>query len=109
MKEFGFFKGMEYDECEESFDDFRGHKNKLSKKQVLEYLRKLEPALAPMVLTHDIFTGERLSSPPGVFYDGEFCFPIDFIHYFEKYDIGIPLEYEEYLITEKGIIPEKGE
>jgi hypothetical protein len=50
------------------------------------------------MFTYDIFTGERLEMA-GLIEDGDFCFPIDFIHYYEKYDIGIPIEYEKYIIS----------
>jgi hypothetical protein len=53
-------------------------------------------AVAPMS-TKDIFTGEMLPQA-GIIEDGEFTFPIDFIHYYEKYNIGIPRDYEKYLI-----------
>ena len=35
----------------------------------------------------------------GLIEDGDFCYPIDFIHYYEKYDIGIPVEYEKYIAS----------
>jgi hypothetical protein len=44
----------------------------------------------------DIFTNEPIEQS-GIIEDGEFTFPIDFIHYYEKYDIGIPKEYEKYI------------
>ena len=33
----------------------------------------------------------------GLYDDGEFTFPLEFLHYHKYYDIGIPYEYEEYL------------
>lgn len=44
-----------------------------------------------------MFTGEKLQE--GVYQDGDFKFTLDFLHYYKNYDIGIPLEYEEYLKT----------
>ena len=44
----------------------------------------------------DIFSGEAIEQA-GIIEDGKFVFPLDFIHYYEKYDIGIPVEYEEYI------------
>ena len=43
----------------------------------------------------DIFTGEKLYV--GKIVDSEFVFPLEFLHYYKNYDIGIPPEYEEYL------------
>ena len=44
-----------------------------------------------------MFTGERIQA--GKYKDGKYVFPLDFLHYYKNYDIGIPLEYEEYLKT----------
>ena len=45
--------------------------------------------------TYDIFTGEELQA--GLYEDGDFVFPTDFLHYYKNYDIGIPYDYEKYL------------
>ena len=96
MKYFGFFRGMNYGKCNDDFASYEKIKNKLNKSDVLAYMKRLPiAAIAPMTTT-DIFTGEPLEHA-GVVEDGQFCFPVDFIHYYEKYDIGIPIEYEEYL------------
>ncbi|MCD7828316.1 MAG: hypothetical protein LUG85_07265 [Clostridiales bacterium] len=49
-----------------------------------------------MVRHYDIFTGEPIDEA-GIYTDDVFVFPIDFLRYYERYDIGIPPEYEEYL------------
>ena len=86
---FGFFKGMRYGKCEDDFKTYENFKNKLEKSEILKYIKGLPIAgVAPMT-TEDIFTGETLEQA-GIIEDGEFTFPIDFIHYYEKYDIGIP-------------------
>ena len=96
MKYFGFFEGMNYGKCEDKFDTYKAMKNQLNKADVLAYLKALPIAgIAPMSVK-DIFTGEPLEQA-GVIDDGGFRFPIDFIHYYEKYEIGIPVEYEKYI------------
>jgi hypothetical protein len=42
-----------------------------------------------------MFTGEELHA--GMFWDGKFTFPYEFLHYYKNYDIGVPYEYEAYL------------
>ena len=96
MKYFGFFRGMNYGKCNDEFDSYKTIKNGLNKSVVLAYLKALPIAAVALMSTKDIFTGERLEQA-GIIEDGGFTFPIDFIHYYERYDIGIPLEYEEYL------------
>lgn len=91
---FGFFTGLPYNQCNENFEDYKKLKNTISKAKVIEYLHSLEYALTSMP-SNDIFTGEELHA--GMFWDGDFIFPLEFLHYYEKYDIGIPYEYEEYL------------
>lgn len=92
--EFGFFKGLPHTGSNENFDDFRKLKNKISKTAVIEHIRSLEAGLTsePSI---ELFTGEEILA--GVFEDGDFLFPYEFLHYYEKYDIGIPYEYEEYV------------
>lgn len=98
MTYFGFFRGMKYGKCNDDFASYEKIKNQLKKSDVLAYMMKLPiAAIAPMTTT-DIFTDEPLEQA-GIIEDGQFCFPIDFIHYYEKHDIGIPVEYEEYLMN----------
>ena len=97
MKYFGFFRGMNYGKCNDDFDSYKKIKNKLKKSDVLAYMKQLPIAAFAPMSTKDIFTGERLEEA-GLVEDGQFAFPFDFIHYYERYDIGIPIEYEKYLI-----------
>ena len=96
MEVFGFFKGMKYGDCEEEFEKYKNIKNEISKRMILKYLKRLPiTAICPMS-TEDIFDGEEIEQA-GIIEDGDFMFPLDFIHYYEKYDIGIPLKYEKYI------------
>lgn len=94
-KEFGYFDFMLYDDSNENFDDYRNLKNKISKEKVIEHMESLEPWYTS-VPGRDPFTGERLQS--GLYEDGDFIFPLDFLHYYKNYDIGIPYDYEAYLM-----------
>ena len=98
MVYFGFFKGMTYGKCYDDFEEYKQIHNELPKDIILVYLKSLPIAAVAPMLTQDMFTGEYLEMA-GLYEDGEFCFPLDFIHYYEKYEIGIPLVYEEYLKT----------
>lgn len=97
MLYFGFFKEMtHYGDCSDNFEEYKSIDNEIPKDVILSYLKALPiTAVAPMT-TWDVFSGEPLEQA-GIYEDGEFCFPIDFIHYYEKYDIGIPLAYEQYI------------
>ena len=97
---FGCFAGLPYGNCDESFDEYRNYHNKLSKEVVLRHIESLEDWLTS-VPTADMFTGEELQA--GKYDDGPFTFPMDFAHYYRNYDIGIPYEYEEYLMKECGL------
>lgn len=98
MLYFGFFKGMNYGKCNDDFDSYKEIKNETEKSTIIAYLKKLPIAAVAPMSTKDIFTGETLPQA-GIIEDGEFTFPIDFVHYYERYNIGIPLEYEKYLIS----------
>lgn len=92
---FGFFTGLPYTTpCKENIDDYRQFNNTLPKEAVIEHIKTVENGLTSLP-SYDIFTGEELQA--GMFWDGDFTFPYEFLHYYKNYDIGIPYEYEEYL------------
>lgn len=93
---FGYFRGLPYERSTENFDDYRHLKNSIPKAKVITHIESLEEWLTSLP-SKDIFTGEDLHA--GMYIDGEFTFPLEFLHYYKKYDIGIPYEYEEYLKT----------
>ena len=100
MKAFGYFKGLPYGNCEENFDDYRKFKNTIPKEKVIEHMESDDVEVwATALFSYDMFTKKRLDT--GMYEDGNFRFPFEFLHYYKNYDIGIPYEYEEYL---KGII-----
>lgn len=92
---FGFFTGLPYTTpCTENINDYKQFKNTLPKEAVIEHILSVEHGLTSLP-SKDIFTGEKLHA--GMFWDEEFTFPYEFLHYYKNYDIGIPYEYEEYL------------
>lgn len=91
---FGMFKGLPYSGCEENFDTYRQYRNQIPKGKVIAHIETLEVWLTSLP-SYDMFTGEKLHA--GQYCDGEFIFPMEFLHYYKNYDIGIPYEYEEYL------------
>lgn len=97
---FGFFIGLPYETpCDENFEEYKKFSNSISKEAVLKYLETVDFGLTTLP-SYDIFTGEKLHA--GMFWDGDFYFPYEFLHYYKNYDIGIPYEYEEYL-KKKGV------
>ena len=91
---FGYFKGLPYTPCVEDFDEYRTYKNSISKDAVISHIEGLMPWYA-FGFSRELFTGEYMHQ--GLYDDGEFTFPLEFLHYYKYYDIGIPYEYEEYL------------
>ena len=93
---FGFFKGMKYGKCCDDFKSYKRIINDLSRTEILQYIQALPiSAIVPMSVV-DIFDGQIIEQA-GIIEDGDFIFPLDFIHYYEKYNIGIPKEYENYI------------
>lgn len=92
--DFGFFNGLPYDNCTEVFEDYKKFHNNLPKEAVIAHIKTVELGLTSLP-SYDIFSGEKLRA--GMFWDGDFTFPYEFLHYYKNYDIGIPYEYEEYL------------
>ena len=97
MREFGFFKGLPHDGCEENYDDYKKFKNTIPKEIVIKHIEsdEVEKCMFMMPFPCDMFTGEKIES--GLFRDGDFLFTWEFLHYYKNYDIGIPYDYEEYL------------
>lgn len=91
---FGFFKGLPHTGSNEDFSVYRAYKNSIHKEDVVAHIESLEAGLTsePSI---ELFTKEKIRA--GVFEDGNFVFPYEFLHYYKNYDIGIPYEYEEYL------------
>ena len=86
---------MPYSISHENFDDYKRFKNKIPKEKVIEHIETLMPGHTSLP-GRDPFTGETLYS--GLYNDGNFVFPLDFLHYYKNYDIGIPYDYEAYLM-----------
>lgn len=102
---FGYFQGLPYKlsrdaATAEKFDDYKKYKNSIPKEDIIRHIEtEAEKGLSPM-RSEDIFTGESVTA--GMFIDGNFRFPTDFLHYLKNYDIGIPYEYENYLKEKIG-------
>ena len=56
----------------------------------------MEDAIASEMIT-DRFTGEMFNA--GIYKDGPFTFSVDFFRYYKTQEIGLPREYEEYLLN----------
>lgn len=101
MMLFGFWENMPYGEPTDTFDEFKTYKNTIDKSLVIDHIKGLDYGLSSE-RSKDMFTGEEFNA--GFFEDGRFRFPVDFLRYYERLDIGIPPEYEAYL---KTILPAK--
>ena len=75
-------------------DNYKKYKNSIPKEAILSHISSLDAGLTSLP-SFDMFTGEELHA--GMFWDGKFTFPYEFLHYYKNYDIGIPYEYEAYL------------
>ena len=91
---FGFWNGMPYRDVTDKFDDYLLFKNQINKSKVIQHIESLDDWISSE-LSADIFTGEQFNA--GFYEDGNFVFPVDFLRYYKKTDIGIPYEYESYL------------
>lgn len=97
--QFANFQGMDYGDCDESFDVFKNYHNEIPKEKIIKHIEALEPYCCMPMTSHEIFTGKEFKLSPGYYRDGDFIFPTDFLYYLKNYDIGVPLEYENYLRT----------
>ena len=91
---FGFWEGMPYGDTTDKYEDYLQFQNRISKSKVIHHIESLDDWLASAMST-DMFTGEQFNA--GLYEDGDFVFPVDFLRYYKAKDIGIPYEYESYL------------
>lgn len=98
---FGYWEGMPYGEATDTYEDMLKLKNKLSKQTIIDYISKLDLAVACVEEMIDPDTGERLLC--GIYVDDEFVFPSEFFHFYKKTDVGIPYEYEERIKSKLNI------
>lgn len=96
MITFGYFEGLPYERATEDFDRYKSYRNEISKETVIGHIESLDEWLTS-IPSEDMFTGEKLQA--GKYMDGQFVFPLEFLHFYRNYDIGIPYEYEAYLKT----------
>lgn len=102
---FGDFHDL--DEGKNEFDLFKKFKNKISKNDILNHIKKLKYTISGNETeVYDIFSNEKICIA-GHYMDSNFMIAREFPYYFKNYDIGIPYEYEEYLINECGLKPKE--
>ena len=94
IRSFGFWEGMPYGITTDKYEDFELFKNSIKKEKVIQHIESLDDWIAS-AMSRDMFSGEQFSA--GVYEDGDFTFPVDFLRYYKTRDIGIPYEYEDYL------------
>lgn len=98
---FGFFKGSPLVENKseneiDNFNEYKNYKNKIPKNKIIKHIESLDFFSLCGIHTYDIFTRKKIENA-GEYKDGNFIFPIEFLHYLKNYDIGVPYEYEAYL------------
>ena len=103
IKAFGLFMGLPYGKiCNQDYKVYLKYHNTLPREVIRNRICSLEIAYCPMGSPRDEFMGIDLDYV-GTYHDGPFSFPIDFLRYFDTFGIGIPPEYEKYLIETVGL------
>lgn len=104
IKAFGLFRGLPYGAiCTQDYRDYLGYHNTLPRNVIEEHILTLEAAYSPIGNARDTTMDIELKQT-GLYDDGPFRFPIDFLRYFREFQIGIPPEYEQYLIDTVGLM-----
>jgi hypothetical protein len=75
-----------------------GHPNE-HKKLVLDYMRTFKSTSASPAKIKDVISGQEIDLPLECKTDGVYGWRTDFMYYIEKYDLKIPNDFVEYVIS----------
>ena len=91
-KFFGFFTGMPYGHglCDETFSDYPIVETEYEKSKIVEHISSIFPAVTSEP-TYSLIDGTALQA--GMYEDGQYCFPTDFLYYHSAGLVGFPAEY----------------
>ena len=69
------------------------------KEEIIRYLLNGEVYFISLSLPKDVFTGERIPMSDRVMQDGDYYWPILLAWYVEKYNVRLPREFEEHILS----------
>ena len=91
------------------FAIYAKYKNKLLKTDIITHLQKQNYCISGNETpVYEIFNNKQIGIDSFYKENGYFI-PCELVYYLKHYDIGIPYEYEEYLINECGLKPKERE
>ena len=71
-------------------------------KKLITYLNNGEINLASPEKATDVISGDRISKTNYILTDGEYSWSSSLAYYVEKYNLRLPKEFEEKIISAKG-------
>lgn len=98
VQAFGFFEEGEYGYVSDKLEDMaKMGLFGIDLPAFFERLETLEFGLSSAYVTN-AFTGKKIRR--GIYEDGKFCFPSDYVQYLKEGRVGFPAEYAAYLKTQ---------
>lgn len=103
---FGFFEGNLFKRVTDSIHDMISIKNELPKKAIIDYIESRTDQLGYSTMCYsndqfvDVISKDMLPYQPGIYTIDRFVFPVEFPYYMEKYGVGVPKEFEEFVKKE---------
>ena len=70
-----------------------------NQEKIANFLRNGKVEIARMSRDRDIFSGERIPYEAGVMSDGDYFWPNILAWYVEKYNLRMPEEFEQYILS----------
>ena len=69
------------------------------KEEIIQFLLNGTVELVRVSWVKDVFTGEYIPTPVRVMKDGEYCWSNVLAWYVDKYNVRLPRDFEEYILS----------
>lgn len=71
------------------------------KAEIIAYLKRGKIVSACPSIWKDVFTGEKINGEELMLSDGKYAWRSDVVHYVDKYNLSLPDEFVEHVLTDK--------
>ena len=99
MKFIGYYKEFNPKSNNPSITEAFSEKPYPGKDKVVAYLKKGTPGVVCTQIPHDVVTGKVIPLEDIIMGDGTFVWPLILAYYVDKYNVRLPLEFEQVALS----------